>query len=390
MNFNKRLIISDPEATIIPSITTNVVPLVEGGTRLVVEAILLVLVTSLWTILRLWSRRLKRVSLAVEDWLHIASLIFFYGLAVAIILSAITGGAGHHLKALQPWHVVRYSEIIFSIEFLYAFSTGLAKISIALMIMRIFTVRHVRIAGICIILLSSGWMIHPFFTGLLLCTPIEANWNPATPGASCGNQYIGFGIVAGLDIINELALLILPIPSLLTLQLRTRYKVALLGVFGTGLITLIITILRIPILLTTDFHDLTFDTRNQQIVMAEPAAALVVSCSPVLRPLFDKLVAQLMGRARQKAQPTASPYGFGSSAGRSVKMMKKSRGYTSFGDSQEYLELDHGVSSHTGTKAQTFVAACTNGIEERLGTSPRNTSNSGGILVRKETIVVEE
>ncbi|KAH9885950.1 hypothetical protein F4778DRAFT_759801 [Xylariomycetidae sp. FL2044] len=336
----KRLIVSTPEDDAGPVITTDNVPLAPGGTSIVVLVVVLVIITSLWTVLRVWSRRLMRVKLSAEDWFHIASLIIFYGLAAASILTATIGGAGHHVAALQPFHIVRFSKIIFAIEFLYAFSVGFAKISITLMLMRIFINRHVKIAGICIIVLSVAWMLHPILTGLLQCKPIEANWNPATPGAECGNQYIGFGVVAGVDLINELALLILPIPSLLRIHLNRRYKIALIAVFGTGLITLIITILRVHILVTTNFHDLTYDTRNQLIVLAEPAAALVVSCSPVLRPVFDKLFTQVTGKTRHDQSSTGNSKGFQSGGSRSY-MKKKSRGYTSFGGSEERLELGH-------------------------------------------------
>ncbi|KAI1268956.1 hypothetical protein F5Y18DRAFT_172693 [Xylariaceae sp. FL1019] len=384
VEFDKRLIVSDPDETALPVITTDIVPLVDGGNQIVILVAFLVFVTTLWTVMRIWSRRLMRVSLAADDYCHIVSLIFFYGLAVASILSAVVGGAGHHVATLQLFHIVRFSAVIFSIEFLYALSVGFVKISVTLMIMRIFPVQHVRIGGITLIVLSALWMLHPLFTGLLLCTPIEANWNPFTPGAECGNQYIGYGIVAGIDILNELALLILPIPSLLRVHIKTRYKVALLGVFGTGLITLIVTIIRIPVLLTTNFVDLTYDTRNQLIVLGEPAAALVVSCSPVLRPVFDKIFSGITGRPRTVTGGTSSSSAFRSTASRSN--MKKSRGYTSFGDSQDTLELGN-VAQYGGR--ETKVIAATHPFEDGFGRSPAD-RNDAGILVMKETIVVSK
>ncbi|KAF2963958.1 hypothetical protein GQX73_g9631 [Xylaria multiplex] len=372
MGVGERLIISGPENTAGPRITTDVVLLTTAGTKLVIEAVLLVIVVSLWTFLRIWSRRLMRVPLATEDWFHVVSLIFFYGLAVSMILVAVTGGAGHHVYMLQPWHTVRYSEIVFSIEFLYAFSVGFAKISITLMIMRIFIHRHVRIAGICIIVLSTGWMLHPLFTGLLLCTPIEANWNPAIPGAHCDNQYVGFGVVAGIDIINELALLILPIPSLWRVYLNTRYKFALLGVFGTGLVTLIITAIRIPILLETNFYDLTFDTRNQQIILAEPAAALIVSCSPILKPVFDKAISRIMRGAQRDPTTTSDRNGSERVRSRSHKIISSHR-YTSVGDSQEFIEL--GVVAPPSGDHQTNIFAATHPTKDGPGELQNNTSS---------------
>lgn len=122
-----------------------------------------------------------------------------------------------------------------AVQVLYALSVGFVKISITVMLMRIFVTRKVKIAGNLLIVLSSIWILLTILVGLLLCRPIEKNWNPAANG-SCGDQYAGFAVVAAIDIFNELCLLVLPIPSLYKLQVRRRYKVALVAVFCTGVV----------------------------------------------------------------------------------------------------------------------------------------------------------
>ncbi|KAI0405459.1 hypothetical protein F4802DRAFT_185863 [Xylaria palmicola] len=214
-------------------IQTNLVPLATGGVNLIIEAVFLAVLAGVWTGLRFYCRRIKRVPLAIEDYVHFAALVFYYGQIITTLYSVLAGGAGHHVGELQSWHIVRFSQAIFAVQVLYALAVGLVKISITIMLMRIFVTRSVRMAGIAILTLSIIWIIFTILVGLLLCRPIEKNWNPAAHG-TCGNQYAGFGAVAGLDILNELALVILPIPSVWGLQLDRRYKVALAGVFGAG------------------------------------------------------------------------------------------------------------------------------------------------------------
>lgn len=117
---------------------------------------------------------------------------------------------------------------------MYALAVGLVKISITVLLMRIFVSQRIKLAGGFIIGLSVLWTILTILVGLLLCKPITQNWEP-TPDGTCGNQYVGFGIVAAIDIFNEICLIILPIPSVWKLHLPQRYRIALAGVFGTGI-----------------------------------------------------------------------------------------------------------------------------------------------------------
>lgn len=156
--------------------------------------------------------------------------------------------------------------------------------------------------------------------------------------------------------------------------------------------TLIITILRIPILLSTNFHDLTFDVRNQLIVLAEPAAALIVSCSPILRPVFDKFFKRVTGRTtRQGTNATGDsrhPPGYHTIGGRS-NLKAKSHGYNSFGDSDELLEMGSVAKNDQQwqqEQQETTITAMAD-LKHRSNQDRGELGRSGGIVVKKETIV---
>ena len=48
-------------------------------------------------IARFWSRRVKGMKPALDDWLIVAGLIFYYTSAIQTILQVIMGRLGHHL-----------------------------------------------------------------------------------------------------------------------------------------------------------------------------------------------------------------------------------------------------------------------------------------------------
>lgn len=101
------------------------------------------------------------------------------------------------------------------------------------MFMRIFPSRKFRFACIGAITLSTAWILMTILAGLLVCNPPEKNWNPDAPGY-CGNQTAAFVAVGVVDVLNEICLLVLPLPMLFKLHLSQRYRVALSCVFSTG------------------------------------------------------------------------------------------------------------------------------------------------------------
>jgi hypothetical protein len=72
--------------------------------------------------------------------------------------------------------------------------------------------------------------------GILICKPIEMNWNPTVEGGSCGNQNAAFTAVGIVDIITDLIILILPVPMVYKLQVPRANKIGLCCIFGTGLL----------------------------------------------------------------------------------------------------------------------------------------------------------
>ncbi len=106
---------------------------------------------------------------------------------------------------------------IFALQVLYGLAVGFIKISIVVMLMRIFITPQFRLVALCVMALSFMWMVMTILTGLLLCHPIKMNWDPQTPGGRCGNQYAAFVAVAAVDADVPVRLVVLL--SLLRLQL---------------------------------------------------------------------------------------------------------------------------------------------------------------------------
>ena len=71
---------------------------------------------------------------------------------------------------------------------------------------------------------------------LLICKPIAYNWDTTIEGGSCANQTEAFEAVGILNLLTDIAIIILPMPWLWTLQLPITKKIGLTGIFGIGIV----------------------------------------------------------------------------------------------------------------------------------------------------------
>jgi hypothetical protein len=68
----------------------------------------------------------------------------------------------------------------------------------------------------------------------LFCIPLAANWDRTIPNAKCGNMAAEFISVGTINLLIDVAIIVLPMPVLWNLQLPIRKKLGLTAIFGIG------------------------------------------------------------------------------------------------------------------------------------------------------------
>lgn len=68
---------------------------------------------------------------------------------------------------------------------------------------------------------------------ILTCWPVQKYWDDSIPGKCLDNRVMRYAF-AGINIVNDVVLLIAPMPFLKNLQMARRAKYALMGVFAAG------------------------------------------------------------------------------------------------------------------------------------------------------------
>ncbi|KAK7707030.1 hypothetical protein SLS64_007239 [Diaporthe eres] len=320
-------------------------------------SVFLILVT-IWTGLRVYSRRIRRLPLAVEDALYHISVISFFGFVVALFLARLT----------QSFLVI---------QALYGLSMCTVKWSMLFMLKRIFAVKPFEVS-VC---LQAGWLVMTVLIGFLICRPVQKNWDPTAEG-TCGNQIAGYTAVSVVNVIVDVLMLLLPLPMVYGLQTRPGYKVGLFAIFSIGIVTIAFSAVRLTSLNSIDFEDFSYTVIPVMTwTTAEAGVAILVASSALLRPVFDKLFHRILSLSSERnpgPSDASAPY-----MGSQSRMNgKQRREFMNVGDSEESFELET-----RGPRTEIQV-----GTRRSKGTLDAMAAAAGGSLGRKGgmTIVVQQ
>ncbi|KAJ4195477.1 hypothetical protein NW759_016457 [Fusarium solani] len=149
-----------------------------------------------------------------------------------------------------------------------------------------------------------------WFSVLFACKPIAAGWDVRlSVDATCINRPPIYITQAAFGCVTDLMLLLLPIPTIVGLQMSIRQKFGLVGLFAIGSITLITYIARLVLLLPS------LSNPDQSWSLAEGClwviieANLLIMCGslPTLRVFLKHVAPRVLGdRSTQKSSEQQS------------------------------------------------------------------------------------
>ncbi|KAI2470484.1 hypothetical protein F4781DRAFT_390340 [Annulohypoxylon bovei var. microspora] len=259
---------------------------------IVICGIVFSLLPTIVVFLRILARRKVNRPLDTSDYLIIASCFFtviYQGVAIS---SVLVGGVGFHVQDIKTRFGIETGSELFlqhliAIQVLWAVSLSLCRISIIHLFSKIFLVQAFIVAARATYVLIILWALAAIFSAFLICQPFAFNWNKLVEGGTCGNVMVSWITTGTLNMVSDLILLIMPMPYLLGLELSWRKRLLLAATFGIGILTCVVSIVRIDMMTMIDFDDVTFSIPHTVLFSAlEPCIAVTLSCIIILRPLF--------------------------------------------------------------------------------------------------------
>ncbi|OQD80364.1 hypothetical protein PENANT_c036G05631 [Penicillium antarcticum] len=216
-------------------------------------------------------------------------------IVVGFIYTMVKKGMGLHAGTQVPMeNVVMIAKYLVAAEVLYVFNLVWTKLSILLMYYRIFRFPYFKtwayIIGTFVIL----WVICITFLFIFICVPVQKLWYPDIPGR-CINQVSTWIANAVSTIATDVAILLLPIPQVWKLQLRTSEKIAVLIAFSLGFFVVFASAYRFSVLFSYSALDSSYTLAPTVGWTAIEMSAGIISANlPTLRPAL-RFIARILG-----------------------------------------------------------------------------------------------
>ncbi|KAI1843271.1 hypothetical protein JX265_012156 [Neoarthrinium moseri] len=290
------LLVTRAQSDPVESRTTAVVVVLTVGTILSTAAVLL----------RVYSRYILLRAFDKDDAVIVGGLVFLLATSVAIGLECHYG-LGTHISTVAEEDVVPYLKVglatisgldlrsqlqaFYVSTITYSVAIYLVKISIILQYCRIFKDTRFYTVSYAMMIGLSVWTVVMGFLLTFICVPVSLFWEPDTPG-TCMNRLALWLSIAVINMATDITCFVMPIPSILRLQMRKNQKIFLAGIFALALCPCAISAYRIQTLsAAAQSSDSTWDNALAAIwTFVELSTGTIAACLPTFRPVMARLM----------------------------------------------------------------------------------------------------
>ncbi|KAH7179856.1 uncharacterized protein B0J16DRAFT_291429 [Fusarium flagelliforme] len=239
--------------------------------------------------LRIVSKFYKYIRWGVDDYLIIAGLVFT--VTQCILMVALTyGGLGRNMWTLDDHAIVRFSVGLIIVEYSYVLSLLLIKLSILWFFLRTFpeerfqkvvkwTIVFTIISAACISV-AGGCQDWP-------TDPTKEKWKDESKGFKVNIHALAL-VHAGINVVLDIWMFILPLTQLYHIGLKTRKKIGVMLIFSVGIFLIAVSCLRIPFMINFS-RSLNSTADSQGIIVwsnLECGVGILVACLPHTQPLL--------------------------------------------------------------------------------------------------------
>ncbi|OQE29869.1 hypothetical protein PENSTE_c002G07906 [Penicillium steckii] len=169
----------------------------------------------------------------------------------------------------------------------------LAKISATLFLTSIFRLRRFLITSYILIgflVIAGLWMV---ISGFVFCVPVSTFWSgdKSLTRSKCLPEGPVWFTNAGIHIVTDIIILILPMPVLYRLQLDKRLRVGIMLIFGVGIFVIATSSARVyELSRMVGGHDFTKTNAEAAVWSSlEANVSIICACLPPLHTLLSRL-----------------------------------------------------------------------------------------------------
>ncbi|ERF72506.1 hypothetical protein EPUS_09033 [Endocarpon pusillum Z07020] len=263
------------------------------GPEITQSITVVVVLTALSLIGRLFSRRLQKVPLAASDYTIILGWLTACGMTI-IIYIGVTLGLGKHIEVVPLEDMTKILKSTMASEILYSITISATKISILLFYREIFPGPRFAIATNIVAAFVIAWGVACILVAIFSCNPVNGFWDLTIPSKCIETRmfFIGNSVP---NIIMDVVILTLPMNKIWHLQMQFKQKLIVSGLFLLGGFVCISSGIRLLFLQDMDVRNLTWSYVGTAFwSVVEVNVAVMSACFPTMRPLLQRTIPKLL------------------------------------------------------------------------------------------------
>ncbi|KAM0270413.1 hypothetical protein ACHAQH_009471 [Verticillium albo-atrum] len=235
------------------------------------------------------------VKIFINRRILLADGICFAAWVLILVYSATVLTMIHYGLGRYAWEVTveNYSEVLkwlYASSIVYIPAAYLTKVTLLLLIARVFAVNERVAKGIHWFLWALLLLYTPVQTiKIIICIPVQSYWDPSISGR-CINQRRVFIVDLSIAVMADLVILILPIPLAWSLNLPLKKKIKIMLMLGAGGAATAVTVFRlVRVVQFVGSKDVTADFGVLGLTTCvELTVGLICACLPSVNLLFER------------------------------------------------------------------------------------------------------
>ncbi|GME28826.1 hypothetical protein F5883DRAFT_504563 [Neofusicoccum parvum] len=276
--------------------------------------------------IRLYCRAILLKSFGWDDAIS-TFLLFVNSMQQAILYMFLHYGCGTHATTLSTYQLERINTVspnlhrlsissnsphqwLFVEEIFYMFTHWTIKQAFLLFYLRLSPSVAYRYCVIGAMVVNTVFTIINWLLAFLQCTPFDAIFHPALhPDANCIDKNILLMGPSVLNIITDVIILALPIPTVWSLQMPMRRKIAVIAVVSFGASAVIVAMCRFIVLRELGTTEDPSYTLGKMIVVAalEIQFAIIAVNLPSMKVLWTRMTG---GSSAGQSEPISNSKGY--------------------------------------------------------------------------------
>ncbi|OQE26018.1 hypothetical protein PENFLA_c007G09300 [Penicillium flavigenum] len=259
-----------------------------GQEGLVISVVFTALATC-FVAMRMYTRMKLMNRVEANDWMVIIALVNSYVFMGLDIIEAVSG-MGVHLKDIPPNILERQMKAFWLTIPFYNAAVLCAKASILMQYFRVFPTHRMRVVCWVMITVLGIYGTWAVISAFLNCIPVAKFWDDSIQGYCLNKTKLWFSN-ASMHIATDIAILVIPIPALMAVDLPRKQKIALMIMFAMGGFVCITSIVRLVSLKKiAESSDPTYDNVGAASWSAiECNTGIICACLPTLKPLVARI-----------------------------------------------------------------------------------------------------